>query len=285
MAVQRSRKFSWGVSIAFHAVLISLLFLSLEKTIFVAADPAPPTSQPIIDAVVVTPKALQQERARLQAIEDQKRELAEQREAAIEQKAKAAEEKRQQEESRLAELKQKSEQLKKEAQQQKLAQQKQVEEQQAKVKAEKAALQKLQAEKQKLEAERAAQAKQEPAPAPEAKTAEADQPAPSAPPSASAPVRQDQITQHGMKIRNKIQQNWRQPTGLDIAGFKCKVAVKLMPNGEVLDAQVIQSSGSLEFDRSAEVAVQKASPLPMPEDPALANKFRDFSFTFNPEAA
>jgi colicin import membrane protein len=40
----------------------------------------------------------------------------------------------------------------------------------------------------------------------------------------------------------------------------------------------------LEFDRSAEVAIRKASPLPMPEDDNIAKEFRSFTLTFNPEA-
>ena len=56
-----------------------------------------------------------------------------------------------------------------------------------------------------------------------------------------------------------------------------------MPGGDVTSVQVIKSSGDTAFDRSAEAAVYKASPLPMPDDPRVAQQLRSFTFTFKPE--
>jgi len=95
-------------------------------------------------------------------------------------------------------------------------------------------------------------------------------------------MNQDKMTLHLKLMGSKVTQHWRQPIGFDFTGFKCTVAVKLLLTGEVIEARVIESSGNVEFDRSAELAVRKASPLPMPEDPHLANDFRDFSFIFRP---
>ena len=67
-------------------------------------------------------------------------------------------------------------------------------------------------------------------------------------------------------------------------GLKCTIQVKLLPSGEVIEATVINSSGDVVFDRSAENAVNKASPLPVPQDKALFNdEFRTFTFVFKPE--
>jgi colicin import membrane protein len=67
-------------------------------------------------------------------------------------------------------------------------------------------------------------------------------------------------------------------------GLKCTIQVKLLSSGEVMDAVVVSSSGDPVFDRSAENAVRKASPLPVPQDKELFNKqFRVFSFVFKPE--
>ena len=96
---------------------------------------------------------------------------------------------------------------------------------------------------------------------------------------------QDQISQHANLIQTKINQNWRQPAGLDFVGFKSKIAVKLLPTGEVIEAVVVESSGNLEFDRSAELAVRKSSPLPLPENVKAKEAFRHFTFTFIPEGA
>jgi len=82
-------------------------------------------------------------------------------------------------------------------------------------------------------------------------------------------------------IRQKVERNWIQPAG-DISGLACVVRVKLIPGGEVVDAQVAQSSGNGLFDRSVEIATRKASPLPIPDDPVLFNQFRNLEFYFNP---
>ena len=67
-------------------------------------------------------------------------------------------------------------------------------------------------------------------------------------------------------------------------GLKCTIQVKLLPSGEVMDAVVVGSSGDPVFDRSAENAVRKASPLPVPQDRAVFNQsFRVFTFVFKPE--
>ena len=59
--------------------------------------------------------------------------------------------------------------------------------------------------------------------------------------------------------------------------------VRLIPGGEVLEAKIVRSSGDAVFDRSVENAVQKASPLPLPENPELLEQFREIEFIFRPE--
>ena len=83
-------------------------------------------------------------------------------------------------------------------------------------------------------------------------------------------------------IQQKVKQNWIHPS-LPESGLSCKIQVKLIPGGEVIDARVIQSSGARAFDRSAETAVLKASPLPVPTDPSLFSRFRTFEFIFKPQ--
>lgn len=84
-------------------------------------------------------------------------------------------------------------------------------------------------------------------------------------------------------IQQKVNQRWIKPISSS-KGLKCTVRVKLLPSGDVMDATVMQSSGDSIFDRSAENAVLKASPLPVPKDRALFSKhFRTFVFEFKPE--
>lgn len=84
-------------------------------------------------------------------------------------------------------------------------------------------------------------------------------------------------------IRQKVSRNWHRPPGTTI-GLKCTVRVRLAPGGEVLQAQVIRSSGNPVFDRSVENAVYKAAPLPLPPDPDLFVYFREIEFLFSPES-
>ncbi|RLA19387.1 MAG: cell envelope integrity protein TolA [Gammaproteobacteria bacterium] len=83
-------------------------------------------------------------------------------------------------------------------------------------------------------------------------------------------------------IRQKIQRSWLKPS-TSTSGLSCKIRVKLIPGGSVMDATVTKSSGDPLFDRSVEVAVLKASPLPIPEDPTLFSYFRTLDLNFNPK--
>lgn len=89
------------------------------------------------------------------------------------------------------------------------------------------------------------------------------------------------VASHRDLIKQKVERNWIQPPG-EIAGLNCVVRVRIMPGGDVIDAQVIQSSGNAVFDRSVERATRKAAPLPLPDDPRLASYFRILEFVFGP---
>jgi colicin import membrane protein len=45
----------------------------------------------------------------------------------------------------------------------------------------------------------------------------------------------------------------------------------------------VESSGDPAFDRSAEAAVRRASPLPLPANRELFENFRSFTFVFKPQ--
>ena len=83
------------------------------------------------------------------------------------------------------------------------------------------------------------------------------------------------------QIKRKIERNWLRPPGTAV-GLKCVVRVSQIPGGEVVQAEIQSSSGSVAFDRSVEEAVLRASPLPVPNDPSLFD--RNIVITFEPEA-
>ncbi len=84
-------------------------------------------------------------------------------------------------------------------------------------------------------------------------------------------------------IQQSVNSRWIRPITSN-KGLRCMIRVKLLPTGDVMDVQVVKSSGDSIFDRSAANAVRKASPLPVPKNRALFSKhFRVFTFDFNPD--
>ena len=207
---------------------------------------------------------LEQQRANEQA-EKRKRELdAEAERIALLQKQKAeeqdrleeikkqkqaAEKQRVEEEKRLADLEQKR----------KLELKKQQQEKRAREEAErKAAEQRLAAEKKRKAADAIERA-------------------------AAANRAKREIANAKVLIQQKVNRSWLRPAAT-AQGLSCRIQVKLIPGGDVVEARVIRSSGNPAFDRSAEIAVRKASPLPLPTDPGLFSLFRNFDFEFRPDA-
>ncbi|MHB8167764.1 MAG: cell envelope integrity protein TolA, partial [Sulfuricella sp.] len=58
--------------------------------------------------------------------------------------------------------------------------------------------------------------------------------------------------------------------------------VSLIPTGEVLNVKLSHSSGNPAYDNAVERAIRKASPLPLPTDPALVGRFRELKLKFRP---
>jgi TonB family protein len=96
------------------------------------------------------------------------------------------------------------------------------------------------------------------------------------------PQQQEQIARAIQAIRLKINRSWIRPMTIR-QGVKCRVRVKVMPDGRVIEAEIIASSGDEAFDTSAQNAVIQASPLPVPPDKDVFDRnFRSFTFTFDP---
>lgn len=91
------------------------------------------------------------------------------------------------------------------------------------------------------------------------------------------------IDKYRALIINAIAQEWLLPDNTN-PNLSATLLIHLAPGGVVLSVQVTQSSGNPALDRSAIAAVYKASPLPVPADPAEFNSFRDLSLTVKPES-
>jgi colicin import membrane protein len=89
-----------------------------------------------------------------------------------------------------------------------------------------------------------------------------------------------EIEMHKARIQDAIEMEWLRPMGVG-DGLSCTLRIRMAAGGSVIAAQVVRSSGSSAFDRSAEAAVRKADPLPVPSG-RLFEKFRDIYFEFAP---
>jgi colicin import membrane protein len=83
-------------------------------------------------------------------------------------------------------------------------------------------------------------------------------------------------------ILGAIGQQWILPDQVNTS-LSSRFKIRLAPNGAVLDVQLTRSSGDAVLDRSAEAAIYKASPLPVPSEPDMFNVFREISLTVRPE--
>lgn len=83
-------------------------------------------------------------------------------------------------------------------------------------------------------------------------------------------------------ILQAIAQQWIIPPEMN-KHLETKLAVHLAPGGMVLEVIIVKSSGNSVLDRSAQTAVYKASPLPVPKNRGLFHTFRQINLTVRPE--
>lgn len=272
------------LAVLVHVALIAMLVVSLDWT----PKPTPVGTQPaVVQATVV-------DNAKLTAAQQKKQEEAERKQR--------AEKQRREEEKRLAaeevqrkaeDEAQRQEQIRQERQ---LTEQKRVEEAKREVLKEKQATEEKRHTEQlrheeekrlaaadeqrkietakKRKAEKAAQERHEAEQQIKEQLASEEQ---------AARVQQAQtlISQYIPLIKKRVEEKWLRPPSAK-PGLSCTVTVRLLPGGEVTDARVTVSSGDAIFDRSVEAAINKASPLPLPADPALFEYFRELNFIFKP---
>jgi colicin import membrane protein len=306
---ERPRPFVYAVLV--HLALLAVLIFSLDwaptTKPTTASKPAP------VQAVVVDAERLDAEVQRQKAQKEKQQRQEQEKLKRIEEQTRAAERKREQEEKRIVELKHQ-----REVQARKEAEAKQKAKAEAKRKAELAAKQKAEAakkrqeeekrkaeaeEKRQEEAKRKAEAEKKrqeeakrKAAAEKKRQEEAERKAAEAEMQARLAAEQDRmatqrrsamqrmIDEYVLYIQEKVQRSWIRPPSSG-AGLSCTVEVRLIPSGEVIDAQIVRSSGNAAFDRSVEAAVFKASPLPVPPDAEVMEQFRSLRFEFKPGSA
>ena len=96
---------------------------------------------------------------------------------------------------------------------------------------------------------------------------------------------QKAIASHAGQIKALIQSVWRFPPSAHHDQVVL-LRIYMVPTGEVTEVQVVESSGNIALDRSAEQAVWKVARFPVPKDAALFEaQFRKFLIKLKPENA
>jgi len=83
-------------------------------------------------------------------------------------------------------------------------------------------------------------------------------------------------------IQNHVKRQIVEPPNLQ-GNPQVEFDVVLIPGGEVLTVKLRRSSGVPAYDAAVERAILKASPLPLPPDPALFQQFRDLHLKIRPK--
>ncbi|MDR1012519.1 MAG: cell envelope integrity protein TolA [Coxiellaceae bacterium] len=92
----------------------------------------------------------------------------------------------------------------------------------------------------------------------------------------------EEINTYKLRIKRAIDSQWIKPERNNNGDF-CELLINIDSNGMVLEIRLVSSSGNLALNRSAEAAVWKASPLPVPNDPKLFVAFKTINPIFKPE--
>lgn len=91
-----------------------------------------------------------------------------------------------------------------------------------------------------------------------------------------------EVDKYKARILNAIGSNWILPENVN-SSLSSQFRIRVAPDGSVLEVTLTRSSGDSLLDRSAQTAIRKASPLPVPTEAELFNMFRDISLTVKPE--
>ena len=250
-----------------HGALVAFLVVSLERSIPVIEIDASPEP---IEAAVVDAELVERELERIREAERRREQEVVDAQRAVEAAARA----REQEEQRLREAQQQREREVQAARNR--AERERVAEVERQRLAEAERQRQAEAERQRqAEAERQRQAEAE---RQRRETADRERREREARELVARERAQQVVLSQWMRdIQSKVQRNWNQPEQWP-SGTSCTVRVSMIPGGEVVQARLLSSCGDPVRDRSVESAVLRASPLPMPSDPAVFRREIDLVF-------
>lgn len=302
--IQRTKKRPIALSVFLHAAIIAFLVLGLPSLTYRAPGSGSNQPQPkIVQATAINSAQVQKEVDQIRHQEEVKAQAEQKRVDQLKAQADAAQQKRVQEEKKLAAIKETQEKIKQQAAADAKAAT------QAKLQAQADAAKKANvvekaAEKAKAtaDAKALAEKKQQAVKLAKQKVVQSKQAALAA----QQKALQDKLMQQQMasdqnqlnadqsdqlkgivdkykaEILQAIGQQWLIPDDAS-KDLSALFLIDLSPSGDVLDVKLMKTSGNDALDQSARVAILKASPLPVPTDPAAFDKFRQLLLTVSPK--
>lgn len=268
--------FSVFLAVLLHGLIIGTL-LMMQR---VSSEPAELVRPPSVQAQLVAenPQARNEQVQAQRQAEQRRQEEARQQEAERQAEQRRQEEAARQEAQRQAEA-EAQRQAEAEAERQRQAQLQREQQQERE--------RQQQAEQERLEQERLAeQRRQEEARQEALRQQQAEEAARQAEAQAAAQAAaQDEVAGYTAIIHDLVQRNWSRPPSAR-NGMTAVLRIRLVPTGDVIDVEIVRSSGDAAFDRAAEDAVRAVGRFrelsSMPPRLFEAN-FRSLLLTFRPE--
>lgn len=272
---------SFLLSLALHVIIGVVLFFSFDFTAKPITPPKPMVN--IVKATAIDKNQVDQELKRLKEKEEKKKQDELKRKKELERKEKELKKKQAAEK--------KKEQARKKAEKEKLRLKKLEEEKKKKAAAEKKRKEKEAAEKKKREAERKKQEAEKKKREEEKKRKQEEAERKAREQALQEELEAEQkavqeakdlseIQKYQIRIARAIENKFNR-LGLE-EGLSCVILIRMIAGGKVVEASIVQSSGNDLFDKRAEDAVYKSSPLPVPDETRLFEKMRNIRFTFEP---
>lgn len=286
---------SFLYSLALHSVVISALVVNFDAVRQPVFKPRP--QENIVEAVTVDDEAVEKELQRLRELEQEKQLAMEKKLKELEEQTSAVEKKRKEEERKkqAAEQKRKEEEKRKrEAEKRRKEEERRIAQERDRIKQEKlkaeAELKRIEEENRRAQVEQQRIEEQQRKAEAERKRKEEEQRKKAADEARQKQLAQEQQVKDKKILQNIVAEIYQVVSGNFIKtglpkGLECVLSVQTVPGGEVVSVTVNKSSGNEVFDRRAVTAVEKASPLPLPADPATFDRLslRKFNFRFRPK--
>ncbi len=256
-----------------HGIIFAALFYFQQANTEVIDIVRPPAVKALLVAENPQAKNEALQRQQAQRVQDQRREEQRRQEQARADEQRRAEQQRREAEQRAQQQKaelERQEQQQRQAQERRVAEQRQREEQQ-KREAEQKQQELAQQEAARQEALRQEQAQRDAAAA--AAAAEV------------ARTDAELVMAYSAVIHDLVQQNWSRPPSAR-NGMVAVLRIQMVPTGDILNVEIVQSSGDYAFDRAAESAVLKVRRFTELQgmNPRLFDRnFRSFLLTFRPQ--